>query len=539
MTMRGPMPRTDPSHVPPDQRALPRDVKIAVDYMRANIDLPIRVADLVAATRTPERTLRKHFHQFMRLSPLRFLKLLRLARARDTLLGVSDHTVTETATRCGFTHLGRFSSDYRRGIGELPSATRRRASPAGNADGSPRRETPAPFLSLERPVVVIGQFQTRGDRESNHFAAELRELIAAELGRGRAFAVKLAPAAGTVPISWSGVRYQLLGRVIRVEEHTRVVVRLVDADAQCHLWGDSFDSSAADELALQDRIVARLLHEIAPHILGARIDQARLSDPGVLTAHQIALRALPLVISPSKAGQGPSGSRQAAELLDHAMRVSPDCALAVALAGWRKATTAILAWNLRSREDGNEAKRLADQAGILAADDPMVLAIRASIAHLTGEFDAAVTLAARSVAIDPTNALGLDRLGWVHEALSRPDDAIPYFTRVERLHVPYLDGAAALDGVGTAHFCAGRYEEACVLLKSATLIRPGSAGLHGKLAACYARLRETAAARTQVEMLRRILPDVSVEQYVGSYPCRYESFTGVLANCLVKIGMRP
>ena len=539
MTMRGPMPRTDPLHVPPDERVLPRDVKIAIDYMRANIDRPIRVADLVAATRTPERTLRKHFHRFTRLSPLRFLKRLRLARARDALLGVSDRTVTEIATRCGFTHLGRFSSDYHRGVGESPSATRRRAERASNGNGSPRREAPAPFLSLERPVLVIGQFQTRGDRDSNHFAAELRELIAAELGRGRVLAVKLAPAAGTVPISRIGARYQLLGRVTRVEEHTRVVVRLVDAEVQCHLWGDSFDGSAADELALQDRIVARLLHEIAPHILGARIDQARLTDPGVLTADQIALRALPLVISPNKAGQGPGGSRQCAELLDHAMSVSPDCALAVALAGWRTATTAILAWNLHAREDGNEAKRLADQAGILASDDPMVLAIRASIAHLTGEFDAAVTLAARSVAIDPTNALGLDRLGWVHEALARPDDAIPYFARVERLHAPYLDGVAALDGVGTAHFCAGRYDEASVLLKKATLMRLGSTGLHGKLAACYARLGETAAARTQVEMLRRILPDVSVEQYVGSYPCRYELFTGVLANGLVESGMRP
>jgi methionyl-tRNA formyltransferase len=41
--------------------------------------------------------------------------------------------------------------------------------------------------------------------------------------------------------------------VTRVEEHTRVVVRLIDAEVECHIWGDSFDGSAADELALQEK----------------------------------------------------------------------------------------------------------------------------------------------------------------------------------------------------------------------------------------------------------------------------------------------
>jgi TolB-like protein len=82
---------------------------------------------------------------------------------------------------------------------------------------------------------VIGAFRTRGDRGSNYFAAELRELIAAELGRGHALTVSLTPAAGTVPISRIGARYQLFGRVTRVEGRTRVIVRLIDAEAERHL----------------------------------------------------------------------------------------------------------------------------------------------------------------------------------------------------------------------------------------------------------------------------------------------------------------
>jgi hypothetical protein len=69
-------------------------------------------------------------------------------------------------------------------------------------------------------------------------------------------------------------------------------------------------------------------------------------------------------------------------------------------------------------------------------------------------------------------------------------------------------------------------------------VRPGSTGLHGKLAACYVQLGDKAAARAELEKLRRILPDISVEQYVSSYPCSVDSFTGVMASSLSDIGMR-
>ncbi len=180
---------------------------------------------------------------------------------------------------------------------------------------------------------------------------------------------------------------------------------------------------------------------------------------------------------------------------------------------------------------------MADRAGILAPADTMVLAIRASVAHLAGEYETAESLAARAVASDPTCAWAWDRLGWIHEATNRPDEALPFFARAERIPAPYLDAAANMDGVGTAHFCAGRYQEAAAVLKTATLVRPGSTGLHGKLAACYVQIGNKTAARAELAKLRRILPDVSAEQYANSYPCGFDGFRSTLANSLTEIGM--
>lgn len=59
------------------------------------------------------------------VSPMQYLKDLRLERASAELLGGSTH-VAGVALRWGFGHLGRFSADYRARFGEYPSETVRR-----------------------------------------------------------------------------------------------------------------------------------------------------------------------------------------------------------------------------------------------------------------------------------------------------------------------------------------------------------------------------------------------------------------------------
>lgn len=525
--------RHDACGFPPVGRALPRDVKIAIDYMRQNIARPISSTDLLAVTGAAERTLRKHFRRFLGVAPLEFLRRLRLAAAREALLTSSGGSVAEVAAQVGFMHFGRFSSDYRSSFGELPSATRRRKVLLEQPDDQPREREVlvAPHLAVIRPMLVIVPLRTHGDRESNCLADGLTELLAAELARGQTLIVRLAPAAPGLAMTRLGARYCLMGRVTRVDARVRVIVRLLEVDQERHLWGDSFDGSANDELALQNLVVDGVCREIQPRILGEQIERTRQREPSSLSGPELVLRALPLALL--------GRSEQAIDLLYRAMTLAPDCGLAVALAGWCHAKR-VTAWNSASAEERTKANRMADQGGILAPADPMVLAIRASIAHLSGEFGAAEALAARATAIDPACAWGWDRLGWVHESTNRPDDALPYFMRAQRIPAPYLDEVASLDGVGTAHFCAGRYKQAAAILRTAARLRPDSTGLHGKLAASYVQLGDKAAARSELAILRRILPDgASATQYANAFPCDVDSFKNPLANSLIEIGMPP
>jgi len=102
----------------------PRDLRRALDYMHANLTLPITVADIVAATGIAGRTLFQYFRDFRQTSPMRYLRDVRFELVRDALKAAcGDEGVGDIATRCGFSHLGRFASEYKSRFGESPSAT--------------------------------------------------------------------------------------------------------------------------------------------------------------------------------------------------------------------------------------------------------------------------------------------------------------------------------------------------------------------------------------------------------------------------------
>ncbi|MDA4848924.1 AraC family transcriptional regulator, partial [Hoeflea poritis] len=88
--------------------AIPRIVKRAEDYMRANADKPVTIERLAREAGCSERALQYGFKEFRHKSPLTVLRDIRLENAFDDLVQASG-SVTEIAFRWGFGNLGRFS----------------------------------------------------------------------------------------------------------------------------------------------------------------------------------------------------------------------------------------------------------------------------------------------------------------------------------------------------------------------------------------------------------------------------------------------
>lgn len=116
---------------PPRRRIL----GTAAEFLRERLDHPIYIAELCEATGVSERTLRNAFQETYGMSPMRYLNLWRLHRARKALRDAdpAQRTVTRIATGLGLWEMGRFAGEYRALFGETPSQTLR-VRPARNPE---------------------------------------------------------------------------------------------------------------------------------------------------------------------------------------------------------------------------------------------------------------------------------------------------------------------------------------------------------------------------------------------------------------------
>ncbi|UGQ11637.1 AraC family transcriptional regulator [Yinghuangia sp. ASG 101] len=114
--------------------ALPMALRLALDFCKTHVRDDLTVADIAEAAQTSIRRLQELFRKHLKTTPLTFLRRLRLAHAHDDLValaaGEAEGSVTEVATRWGFTHLGRFGVLYRQVYGTVPSRTARYGAPA-------------------------------------------------------------------------------------------------------------------------------------------------------------------------------------------------------------------------------------------------------------------------------------------------------------------------------------------------------------------------------------------------------------------------
>jgi AraC family ethanolamine operon transcriptional activator len=106
-----------------------RAVKRALEYLDGDPQPPPTIPQLCRVAGVSERTLEYGFRERLGVTPVRYIKVLRLNRARSELNQASPRceTVASVALRHGFIELGRFACEYRQLFGERPSETLRRS----------------------------------------------------------------------------------------------------------------------------------------------------------------------------------------------------------------------------------------------------------------------------------------------------------------------------------------------------------------------------------------------------------------------------
>ena len=106
---------------------VPGIVRRAERFLIDNAVAPITVSDVADHLGISLRSLQAGFRQWRETTPTAFLRRVRLQLVRDELLhSAKEASVTAVALQHGFSHLGRFSAQYRSAFGEDPRATLRR-----------------------------------------------------------------------------------------------------------------------------------------------------------------------------------------------------------------------------------------------------------------------------------------------------------------------------------------------------------------------------------------------------------------------------
>ncbi len=374
---------------------------------------------------------------------------------------------------------------------------------------------PAPMMALplpDKPSIAVLSFENlSGDPEQGYFVDGMVEEIITALSRIRWLFVIARNSSFTykgraVDVKQVGrelgVLYVLEGSVRRAGNRIRITAQLLDATTGAHLWADRFDAQLADVFELQDNVASSVAGVIEPRLQAAEYNRSTQRATNDLTAYDLFLRA-----SVHASSWGREGTMRALELLGQALTRDADYGKALALAAQCHIQLSGNGWcedQQRNRQEGVDLARRALQA---AGDDPNVLV---HVAHALGFFEPdiepAITLIDRALDLNPSFAFGWFIKGWLRLWAGQADVAIELFEKSLRLDP--LRKKRATISIGIAHFFARRLEKAAAMLLVSLQETPNWAPSLRFLASCYAHLGRLVDARSLVEKLRQITPDL-------------------------------
>jgi adenylate cyclase len=305
---------------------------------------------------------------------------------------------------------------------------------AGNSSAVTR-----PALALpDKPSIAVLPFANMsGDPEQEYFADGMVEEIITALGRIRwlfviarnsTFTYKGQPVDVKEVGRELGVRYVLEGSVRKAGERVRITAQLIDALNGTHLWADRFDGSLEDVFELQDKVAIGVAAVIEPTLEASEIDRSGRRPTNDLTAYDLYLRALPILLS------FPSRERvlEAFGLLDHAIARDPGYGPALALVSF--GYVRFYDWGEAPDADRRKVVECARRALAAADDDPGVLATAAfALAFFGEDIGTQIAFVDRALALNPSFARGWYLSGPLRVWAGQPELAIEHVERSLRL----------------------------------------------------------------------------------------------------------
>ncbi|HSI01665.1 MAG TPA: hypothetical protein VLA02_13765 [Reyranella sp.] len=379
-----------------------------------------------------------------------------------------------------------------------------------------------------------------GDPDQEYFADGVTEDIITELSRfhelfviarnssftykGRAVDVRTVAAD-------LGVRYVLEGSVRKATTRIRVTGQLIDALTGNHIWADRFDRELEDVFAVQEELTQSIVSAITPHIDEAEVSRVRRRRPDNLTAYEIAVRANAKAwesyVKADRALRNEAiGEAQAALAIDARSTLALNT---IALAHAQHIVL-MTADRETSWRDGLAAATRSVEADRGGGIGHTWKGVFLALALDRSRIAEALANARRGHELNPHAMLSLFGLAFVEVQASEPAQAIEHARQGLRIsprdpfcHMLHHQAARA-------SFCLGRYADGVRHALLGINEAPDHPLLYTVLAACHVGLGEVDKARTVLETVRQLAPELVAQEGAGwgttddEYRRRYRTF---------------
>ena len=311
------------------------------------------------------------------------------------------------------------------------------------------------------------------------------------------------------------VRYLLEGSVVVEGNRIRVNVQLVETKDGSQLWAERLDTERTGLLQVQDEIAGRVLRAIGLQVVDLEARRSWRERPDKAEPADLVMRGKAVLNRPSS----PATMMDARDLFEQALKLQPSSA--DALAG--VATTLVFEFLNGYYKTENDkrlyrAGLLLDRALTLEPRHLIALKAKAALRRAQGKFDDAIAAAETVIMENPGEPWAYKEIGLLTLYLGKPEQALDWFAKAERIGPRDPGRWTWLDGRGHALILLGRDEDAVRALIHSLDANPRNAFPHAFLAAAYAFLDRPDEARAALAAYEQMRPGTRVSTFRSLAP---------------------
>jgi adenylate cyclase len=351
------------------------------------------------------------------------------------------------------------------------------------------------------------------------------------IARNSTFAYKGKPIKVRQVAEELGVEYVLHGSIQRSGETLRISAQLVNALSGEYVWAARYDRNMKGVFALQDEIAFNILTALEVALTEgerARIVRAQTEN---LEAYLRYLQAARHYRHFTR-----EDNERARQLAEQAIALDPEFAGAWLYLGWTHQIAARFGWSPSAGESYERATEIAQEALSLDDKDPGVYSLLGAVHRSQRNFDEALAMGRRAVALAPNVADYHANLAVTTYYAGDFEETIALVKAAMRLHPNFPDWY--LYRIGVAYRMLGRYGEAEAALKQFYDRLPKRNLLSiTALAATYGMMGRDAEARALVAEARELDPDASVERVAKMHYFRDPTHLERILDALREAGL--